>query len=245
MSEFDTALHRKLKNGLEFNGLFPVVGNAQTNLGVGDTHHSTKQMKAWVQKYYTQCNKVATLLKRSNLKETTQAIYDFLYNHIQYHQDNALQQLRTPANTWKNRVAGIDCKSYSIFASCILTAMNVKHYIRQIKQPSFKPQLFTHVYIVVPFDQVTGSLQNGCYTIDATVSNNKEPIYVKKEDLFMSTNLPHVGLNGAKKTATKKPTKKKPVATKKKKVVARKKKTGLGTVVVGLGFLAGIAALAK
>jgi hypothetical protein len=245
MSEFDTALHRKIKNGLEFNVLFPNVGNAQTNLGVGDTHHSTKQMKAWVQKYYTQCNKVAPLLKRSSLKETTQAIYDFLYSHIQYKQDNTLQQLRTPANSWKNRVVGIDCKSYSIFASCILTSLNVKHYIRQIKQPSWKPHLYTHVYVVVPFNQQTGSLDNGSYVIDATVSNNREPIYIKKEDLFMSTNLPHVGLNGPKKTATKKPTKKKPVATKKKKPVAKKKTTGLGTVALGLGGLLGLIALTK
>lgn len=245
MSEFDTALHRKIKNGLEFNVLFPVVGNAQTNLGVGDTHHSTKQMKAWVQKYYKQCNKVATILKCSSLKETTQAIYDFLYNHVQYKQDNTLQQLRSPANSWINRVEGVDCKSYSIFASCILTAMNVKHYIRQIKQPSWKPHLYTHVYVVVPFNQKNGSLDDGSYVIDATVSNNREPIYIKKEDLFMSTQLPHVGLNGAKKTATKKPVKKKPVATKKKKVVARKKKTGLGAVALGLGGLLGLIALTK
>ena len=245
MSEFDTALHRKIKNGLEFNVLFPVVGNAQTNLGVGDTHHTTKQMRTLVQTHYKQCNKVATLLKRSSLKETTHAIYDFLYNHIQYKQDATLQQLRTPANSWKNRVIGIDCKSYSIFASCILTTMNVKHYIRQIKQPSWKPDSYTHVYIVVPFNQQTGSLDKGSYVIDATVSNNREPIYIKKDDLFMSTQLPHVGLNGAKKKATQKPTKKKPVATKNKKPVARKKKIGLGTAVLGLGALAGIIALVK
>ncbi|WP_394760305.1 transglutaminase-like domain-containing protein [Flavobacterium sp.] len=245
MSDFDTTLHRKIKNGLEFNVLFPVVGNSQTNLGVGDTHHSTKQMKAMVQKYYTQCNKVAPYLKKASLKETTQAVYDFLYNHIQYKQDNALQQLRTPANSWRNRVLGIDCKSYSIFASCILTSLNIKHYIRQIKQPNFKPHLYTHVYVVVPFNQQTGSLDDGSYVIDATVSNNREPIYIKKEDLFMSTQLPHVGLNGAKKKATRKPTKKKPVATKRKKAVARKKKIGLGTTVLGLGALAGIIALVK
>lgn len=245
MSEFDTALHRKIKNGLEFNVLFPVVCDPQTNLGVGDTHHTTKQMKVLVHKYYKQCNKIAQILNRSNLKDTTQAIYDFLYSHIQYKQDATLQQLRTPANSWKNRVVGIDCKSYSIFASCILTSLNIKHYIRQIKQPSFKPHLYTHVYVVVPFNQKTGSLDDGSYVIDATVSNNREPIYIKKEDLFMSTQLPHVGLNGAKKTATKKPAKKKPVATKKKKVVAKKKKTGLGTVALGLGGLLGLIALTK
>ena len=246
MGEFDTALHRKLKNGIEFNGLFPNVGNSQTNLGVGDTYHSTKKMQEMVQKYYPQCNKIAPYLKRATLKETTQAIYDFLYNHIQYKQDSALQQLRTPANSWKNRVIGVDCKSYSIFASCILTALNIKHYIRQIKQPNFKPHLYTHVYVVVPFNQQTGNLDSGSYVIDATVKNNREPIYAKKEDLFMSIPLPHVGLNGAKKKATRKPAKKKPVATRRKKTVAKKSKSlGLGTVALGLGGLLGVIALTK
>lgn len=239
MSNFNNLLHRKIKDGLEFNDYFPVVRNSQTNLGFGDTHHSVKRMREMVLQFHSQTAKIAPLLLRLNLKQTTQAIYEFLYNHIQYKQDNTLQQLRTPANSWLNRATGLDCKSFSIFASCILTSLGYKHYIRQIKQPTFKPTRYTHVYIVVPYNQITGKLTDGYYVIDGTVKNNREPLFLKSDDTFMDK-LPHIGLNGAKKASKRKKTvatsnkatkKKKTVATankvtKKKKTAATKKTAG-------------------
>lgn len=253
MSNFNTLLHRKIKDGLEFNDYFPVVRNSQTNLGFGDTHHSVKRMREMVLQFHSQTAKIAPLLLRPTLKQTTQAIYEFLYNHIQYKQDNTLQQLRTPANSWLNRATGLDCKSFSIFASCILTSLGYKHYIRQIKQPTFKPTRYTHVYIVVPYNQITGKLTDGYYVIDATVKNNREPLFIKADDTFMDK-LPHVGLNGAKKTpktkakkksvATKAIKKKKPVATKKATTKTKKSNT-VRKAVFGLGALAVIAQLVK
>lgn len=255
MSNFDDLLHRKIKDGLAFNDYFPVVRNSQTNLGFGDTHHSIKRMREMVLQFHSQTAKIAPLLLRPTLRETTQAIYEFLYHHIQYKQDNSLQQLRTPANSWLNRTTGLDCKSFSIFASCILTSLGYKHYIRQIKQPTFKPTRYTHVYIVVPYDQITGKLTNGYYVIDATVKNNREPLFIKSDDTFMDK-LPHIGLNGVpkkgkpktkakkKKVVTKTTKKRKPVATKK----ATRKKSKSNTVrnaVIGLGALAVIAQIVK
>jgi hypothetical protein len=250
MSKFDTLLHRQIKNGLEFTALFQVARNAPTNLGHGDTFHSVKAMKNWVGQYYTQCNKIAPKLKRATVKQTTSEVYSFLYDHIQYKQDKALQQIRTPANSWLNRAVGIDCKSYSVFASCILMCLDIKHYIRQIKQPLYRANRFTHVYVVVPYNQATGSLSEGYYVIDATVKNNKEPLFITKDDTYMER-LPHVGLNGSRRRATK--ARRKPVARKKKvapkkrrKAPTRKRKTGLaGTLLLGLGAMVGLSQLTK
>ena len=247
MSNFDSLLHRKLSNESSLiNDLFPATKNATTNLGLGNTHHTVKQMKKWVEIHYHQTDKVAKLLKRASLKETVNLIYSFLYNTLQYKQDYTLQQLRSPSNSISNRKTGLDCKSYSIFASCILTSLGIKHYIRQIKQPHFKPTRFTHVYIVVPINQETANLNDGYYPIDGTVKGNREPLFITTNDTFMDK-LPHVGLNGAKR-ASKTKSKKKPVATKKKKPVATKKKKSTNNVrnaVIGLGTLAVVAQLLK
>ena len=250
MSNFNNLLHRNIKSGLEFRGLIQVARNTPTNLGYGNTYYSIKAMKNWVGQHYTQCNIVAPRLKRTTLKDTVGAVYSFLYDHIQYKQDKALQQIRSSANSWLNRKSGIDCKSYSVFASSILMCLDIKHYIRQIKQPLYRANRFTHVYVVVPYNQTTGTLNEGYYVIDATVKNNKEPLFTVKDDTYMDK-LPHVGLNGSKKRATrakrKPPTvKRKAVSTRKRKTVPRKKKTGLaGAVLLGLGAIVGLSQLTK
>ncbi|MFC7774082.1 transglutaminase-like domain-containing protein [Flavobacterium sp. GCM10027622] len=247
MSNFDSLLHRKLSNESSLiNDLFPATKNTTTNLGLGNTHHTVHQMKKWVELHYHQTDKVAKLLKRATLKETVNLIYSFLYNTLQYKQDYTLQQLRSPSNSIRNRKTGLDCKSYSIFASCILTSLGIKHFIRQIKQPHFKPTRFTHVYVVVPINQETANLNDGYYPIDGTVKGNREPLFITTNDTFMDK-LPHVGLNGAKK-ASKTKSKKKPVATKRKKPVATKKKKSTNMVrnaVIGLGTIAVVSQLLK
>jgi hypothetical protein len=247
MPEFNTLLHRELRDGLDYDSLFPMSKNTPTNLGSGNTFHSIKAMQNWVGQYYSQCNGIATILKKDTLKNTCTAVYHFLYDHIQYKQDRALQQIRTPANSWANRKTGIDCKSYSIFASCILMCLGIKHYIRQIKQPLYRPNRFTHVYVVVPYNQDTGSLDQGYYVIDATVKSNKEPLFITKDDTYMEK-LPHLGLNGStrkkRKMATTK--RKKPVASKKKPTPRQGKPTGLGnSILLGLGAIVGLSQLAK
>jgi hypothetical protein len=248
MNNFDSLLHRKLLNESSLlNELFPETKNSKTNLGFGNTHHTIKQMKNWVELHYHQTDKVSKLLKRDTLKQTVDVIYNFLYNTLQYKQDYSLQQLRSPSNSIQNRKTGLDCKSYSIFASCILTSLGIKHYIRQIKQPSHKPTRFTHVYIVVPINQITANLNDGYYPIDGTVKENKEPLFINSHDTLMDK-LPHVGLNGvAKKKPPKTKSKKKPVATKRKKRVATKKKKSntVRNAVIGLGAIAVLSGILK
>jgi len=100
-------------------------------------------------------------------------IKNFIYWHIQYRQDQTEQQLHSPAHTWSVRRKGVDCKSYSIFASSILTNLGIPNNLRQIKQLAFNPEYWSHVYVVIP--------EKGL-VIDGTVSYDHEPSFAEKYD---------------------------------------------------------------
>lgn len=187
------ALYRPLRNGKEFNGLFPTPKGERVRLGKGDTHTSIELIIKWALENNHEVSRVATKLKKSSLEETCFTIHDFLFNHFQYKADREAQLLRSPAYAWKYRHEGIDCKSYSIIASCILLQLGIKHYIRKIKQPTFNPENFTHVYVIVPVNQSTGTLNDGYCTIDGTLKSTQEPIYIETKDFFMDK-LSHYGL---------------------------------------------------
>lgn len=208
--QINLLLKRRIKNGDEFSHLIEKPKNQSVKLDKGDTFYSVKIMSVWAKTFYKQVAKLSQILKGDSIKDTCDKIHYFLFYDIQYRADGQTQNIRSPANSWFNRREGIDCKSYSIFASCVLLNLGIKHYIRQIKQPNFNAKQYTHVYVVVPKNQQSGNLENGYCVIDGTVGSNKEPKYTSKEDVFMSLKLPHVGLNcpSPKKTGwytTKKP----------------------------------------
>ena len=193
--EINLILKRRIKNGDEFNHLIEKPSNQQVKLEKGDTMYSVAMMKVWVEKFYRQVAKLSEILKGADIQKTCEKTHYFLYYDLQYQADGETQNLRSPANSWFNRKEGIDCKSYSIFASSVLKNLGIKHYIRQIKQPNFNPTQFTHVYVVVPIDQQSGKLDKGHCIIDGTIQSNKEPNYTEKKDVFMNQKLPHLGLN--------------------------------------------------
>lgn len=195
MSDFDTMLWRPLRSGNEYDALFPKAFCKSTYVGDGNTDFSIDEMEKVIEQYAFQTEKVARKLQKETLKATTDTIHDFLFNHFQYLADETNQMLRSPACSWFTRKKGIDCKSYSILASCILLNLEITHYIRKIKQPGFAPDEYTHVYVVVPMDQETGSLQSGYHVIDGTLRSNIEPAFTGKSDKKMN-GLPHHALNG-------------------------------------------------
>lgn len=194
MSDFDAMLWRPIKPGKEFDSLMPKSKCQTTYLGDGLTDFSINKMEQWVLDHATQTEQLAKVLKKQSLKSTCETIHSFLFNHFQYKADDSDQMLRSPACSWYTRKEGIDCKSYSIFASCLLLNMGITHYIRKIKQPGYAPDEFTHVYVIVPIDQTNGTLKKGYYTIDGTIPNMIEPALIGKSDLKMSGNR-HYGLN--------------------------------------------------
>jgi hypothetical protein len=187
----DEILFRVLKNGNQYQSLFPTSTGEIVELGKGDTDYSIDKMVQWIEKYQTQTTKVAKLHEKSSLQETCRSIHEFCYWHFQYKQDAADQLLRSPAAAWKQRFDGIDCKSYSIIASCILLNLDINHYIRKVGYSV--PGEYTHVYVIVPKNQQTNDLNDGFYMIDGTINTMQEPNYLDEKDEFMS--LQHYGLN--------------------------------------------------
>lgn len=196
MSDINALLWRKVLLGKQYDALIPKSNCSQKDVGIGMTDLSVKEMAEMVKISLVDTAAIAPLFSNSSLKETCAAIYGFTYNHFQYKADTAVQYLRSPSCSWKVRYDGIDCKSYSIIASSILCNLGLTHYIRQIKQPGFAPEMWTHVYVVVPVDQKNGSFSKGHYTIDGTVSTMNEPLYTQKSDLKMS--MQHYALRGAR-----------------------------------------------
>ena len=82
-----------------------------------------------------------------DVKATCRALWEFVYNHIQYHLDEpGLEQVRHPARSWLDRVRGVDCEDYSVFLSALLQNMAVPHVLRI---SAYKGG-WQHIYVIVP-----------------------------------------------------------------------------------------------
>lgn len=193
--EANELMYRELLDGKEFDHLIPEGKCKSSFVGKGMTDFSIVQMKAVVDQFNWQADDLADVLERENLEQTCVAIHHFLYKHFQYSADANSQFLRTLACSWFDRRNGIDCKSYSISSSCILTSLGIKHMIRRINQDA-KPGNWSHVYVIVPRDQNTGNIENGYITIDGTLPTMDEPFFTYKSDEIMS--MPHFVLNGSR-----------------------------------------------
>lgn len=189
-------LKRPLADGSRYNRYFVESSCKPTFLNYGDTRFTVSKMKQWAIKNREQTKSLAiNEFSGMSLADTVTAIYDFLYGHIQYELDRTDQNIKSPACAWASREQGTDCKSYSVFASTILQNLGISHYFRRVKQPGINPEKWTHVYVIVPIDQKSGKLNRGHLVLDATVHDNKEVSYLKKNDVYMEkVSLPHYGL---------------------------------------------------
>jgi len=196
-SALNITLQRPILNGDIYNALFSFSKCTPTFLGNGDTEFTINKMKEWVLKTQKQLDtkKVQQLFGKPSQQATITNVHSFLFNHFQYNADGYNQNLRSPNCAWQERHQGIDCKSYSIIASILLLKNNIVHYIRRITQPHFNPTQYTHVYVIVPFDQVNADLSKGYYTIDGTLPTMHEPAHIKTDDILMNK-MPHYALNG-------------------------------------------------
>ncbi|MXN90164.1 hypothetical protein GR160_02910 [Flavobacterium sp. Sd200] len=194
MSDINQLLYRPLKDGKKYNRLIPESACERVDLGTGMTDYTVKKMAEWIYQYAWHMAKVAPLMQQQLLEDTCEEIHMFAYHHFTYRADLAEQFLRSPACAWHSRHEGLDCKSYSIICSALLLNLGITHYIRRIRQDSYEPDLWTHVYVIVPVDQQTGSLNKGYYFVDGTVPFDTEPEFLEKDDYMMQ----HTGLAGAR-----------------------------------------------
>ena len=186
LATVNKALYRKVKTHTKYDRYFTNTPCKSTYLGKFTTTGGMQQMVEWALKYKDFSKEISKVLKGQNLNQTVANIYQFLYDHVQYQADGYDQQLRSPSCTWNSRLEGIDCKSYSVFASTILINLNIPHSFRKVKQPS-EPQRWSHVYV-----KITSG--NQTLIIDPTKGINTEVNYTQKED--MEVKLPYYGLHG-------------------------------------------------
>ena len=198
MNNVDATLYRPIKKGDQYNKYFAGSGCEVQYLGKGDTSFHVKKMKLWANKHAHHTKKIALAeFGGKSLAETAKSIHQFLFWHLQYKMDGIDQNLKSPGCAWSTREIGLDCKSYSIFASTILKNLGIKHYFRKVKQPFFEPKLWSHVYVVIPKDQKNLRMPSKAdyYVIDATVEDNNEVMFSQfKDELMSKVSLPAYGL---------------------------------------------------
>lgn len=196
--QINRALYRPLKSGSRYDAYFRPSNCDLQELAKGDTKVAIDQMVAWTEKYASDCKDIAPLLVGDTDEDTINNIQGFLYNHIQYKIDGDNQNLKSPACAWATKQDGTDCKSYSIFAGCILANLGFKFYYRRI-QTEAETDAYTHVYVVIPIDQDAARLpKNAVFgkdyvIIDGTIANNIELPYYKADDVLME---PSLNING-------------------------------------------------
>ncbi len=174
-----TSGYRTIKNGQEFDHLFPPANHRdKIILKNGEVQDTVGLMGEIVRQTLSQTQNLAVGLKGKSLSETCRRVWEFLYNHIQYKLDKrGLEQLRQPARSWADRHSGIDCDCFSVFTSSILSNLGIEHKFRITKYAG--KSNFQHVYVVVP----DGHSE---IVIDCVLSKfNYEKPYSEKKDFTM------------------------------------------------------------
>ncbi|PTX60684.1 hypothetical protein C8N46_106330, partial [Kordia periserrulae] len=196
-NHINTSLKREVASGEAFDNYYAPSNCSRDFLGKGTTAHGMKTIASWATKHKSESAGIAkAVFSGFSLSETCSRIHSFLYHHFQYELDKELQRLKAPNCMWATRFEGNDCKSFSLNASTILLNLGIKHYLRRIKQADYYPKLYTHVYVIVPKNQKSGSLKNGYHVIDGTINSLSELPYLQKHDIYMEeANLLYVGLS--------------------------------------------------
>lgn len=172
---------RTIRDGSRFNPYFPPPDERdRVIIQDGEVTDTVELMEKVVWKYLDDTKRIAPLLQRSSTIDTCNAIWEFIYKFIQYRLDKrGLEQLRRPARSWAERNEGVDCDCMSIFASSILTNLQIPHSFRITR---YSADTWQHVYVIVPLEDS----QRYC-VIDAVVSKfNYEKPYSDKMDYTMN-----------------------------------------------------------
>jgi hypothetical protein len=145
---------RRLKDGREFDHLFPLPSDKDTTIKKSaDVEDTMKLIRKALPQTLWQTQKIAKVLKGRTLEETCSNIWHFVYEHIQYKRDeDGVEQVRSPRRAWSDRKSGVDCDCYTVFILSILRSLNIPCLARITKYPKRYPEVprWQHVYPIVP-----------------------------------------------------------------------------------------------
>lgn len=150
---------RSILGGNNYDYLFPASKNNTKFFGdLPVTENIVESMGKMIKERLYETEKIAKKLQKSNTKDTLENIWNFVYNHIQYHHVKGVQYLKYPSYLWANRAKGGNCADYTIFITSILINLGYKPIIRIAGYG----EGYQHVYPVV--------IENGnIYIIDCVV----------------------------------------------------------------------------
>ncbi len=145
---------RRLRDGREFDHLFPSPSDKDTTIKKSASVEDTMQLirKALPQTLW-QTEKIAKVLRGQTLEETCSNIWHFVYQHIQYKRDEeGVEQVRSPRRAWSDRKTGVDCDCYTVFILSILRSLNIPCVARITKYNKRYPEIprWQHVYPIAP-----------------------------------------------------------------------------------------------
>lgn len=190
---------RNIKPGNEYDAFFPKPDRTDPYLTRSGSNEQTLHtfIPEVVKRYHSDTAQLAVLLKRENLRDTLKALWDFLYNHVQYKPDSPFEeQIRRPARTWADRRTGVDCDCYTVFISSVLTNLHVPHVLRMAAYD--KRRGYQHVYVVVPKSAKANLSRRADYWVIDPVMDafDAEKPYLFKQDRVMLDWPKGNGLNG-------------------------------------------------
>lgn len=140
----------------------PAEGRTRVAHKSGGLEETLVEMKALMPRAIEQVTLLAGLLKANNLERSAYNVWHWLKMNIVYKLDRAgHEELRLPARSYADRVTGIDCDDYAIFAAALLARMGYSPHF-EVVAFSGKPN-FSHIYVIV--SDVTGR-----YAVDPVLS---------------------------------------------------------------------------
>lgn len=139
--------NRAIKDGKEYEYLVPPPDGKETVVRRGATVDETlREMVKLIEATSWQAREVAKLLKGKTLKESARNVWNWLFDHFRYREDDpGEEQLRTFSKSFsQRRTRGIDCDDFTIAAASLLREMNYPNYL--IAARYARKNYFQHVY---------------------------------------------------------------------------------------------------
>lgn len=148
------ALKRHIRDGRQYAHLFPrAEGGTETVKRGASLEDTLGLLPKAVRRFSWQAAGIAGALRSDGLRDTCRNVWEFCYHHFQYEPDKrGKEQVRSPARSWQDRAAGIDCDCFTVLVSCILTNLGTAHRLRIAKYdiPGDPDPPFQHIYVIVP-----------------------------------------------------------------------------------------------
>lgn len=160
-------------------GKYIVGGSgAQVYSAIGGLDETLYQIRSAIYKYRGQVAQLSRVLKQSSHQESAYAVWSFIKKNISYKMDPpGTEMIRTPARSWADRTAGVDCEDMTILAASLLLNMGYPVQL-QIVAINGASQ-YGHIY-----------LKTGPYAIDCvpeiTGFNEEAPNITKRKIIDMN-----------------------------------------------------------